>query len=81
MLQNAEYVLTERVHTCAATLILGGKCQYIPNSNRSLEKRTSLLEKVMEEPFMEKPSAISKLKLNAEREKAENKFKSVIKSI
>ena len=81
LLQNAEYVLTERVHTCAATLILGGKCQYIPNSNRSLEKRTSLLEKVMEEPFMEKPSVISKSKLNAEKEKVENKFKSVIKGI
>lgn len=78
LLKNAEYVLTERVHTCAATLVMGGKCQYLTNSNRSLEKRISLLEKVTDEPFLLKPSRISKSKHASEKELLERQFKALI---
>jgi len=46
LIKNAEFVITERVHTCAAALSLGTPAQYLPYSARSSEKRLLLFDSV-----------------------------------
>ena len=44
--RSAELVVTNRVHTCAATLVLGGRARYLTTPGRSLDGRWQLLERV-----------------------------------
>jgi len=46
ILQGAECVYSERVHTCAAALILGSKVQFVQHSARSFEKRNLLFDRI-----------------------------------
>lgn len=46
ILKHARTVFSERVHTCAATLNLGGKAQFIPVEKRSFEKRSNLFDRL-----------------------------------
>jgi hypothetical protein len=46
ILKHATFVYSERVHTCAAALIYGGKAQFVAKSDRSFEKRSLLFEKI-----------------------------------
>lgn len=46
ILKSAACVYSERVHTCAATLIYGGKAQFVAKSDRSFEKRSLLFEQL-----------------------------------
>lgn len=44
--KNSKFVFSERVHTCVATLSLGGKAMYFSHTKRSLDGRRNLLHKV-----------------------------------
>ena len=46
ILAGAQTVYSERLHTCAATLIYGRPAQYIPNSSRSYEKRNLIFDRI-----------------------------------
>ncbi len=71
ILKNAKYVLSERVHTCAASIVLGSAAQYIPHSTRSLEKRVSLFEKIGLKGITSKPCKIDSIVLDKEKNKLE----------
>lgn len=67
ILKNAKAVFSERVHTCAATLILGGAAQFVPVAKRSFEKRSGLFERVGVPTIFEQPSRLNFDYLNQEK--------------
>lgn len=77
ILKNAKLVLSERVHTCAATTILGSEAQYIPHSSRSLEKRMSLFNKVGLNEISSRPQKIQFDIVNSEKSRLESTFSSM----
>ena len=46
ILKSAKKVFSDRVHTCAGTLILGGEAMYIKGSRRSRDGRKSLFNRI-----------------------------------
>jgi hypothetical protein len=46
ILKHAKNVFSDRVHSCAATLIMGGTAMYIKGSNRSKDTRNLLLQRI-----------------------------------
>ena len=79
ILKNAKYVLSERVHSCAATIVLGGSAQYIPHSTRSLEKRVSLFEKIGLNDITSKLCNVNPIVLEQEKYKLEATFMELFK--
>lgn len=59
ILKSARAVFSERVHTCASTLILGGLAQFIPIAKRSFEKRSQLFKRIGVSTIFEKPSQLN----------------------
>jgi hypothetical protein len=53
--QSARCVFSDRVHTCAATLALGGTARYLASSSRSNEKRSKLFERLGVADVFHKP--------------------------
>lgn len=58
ILRSAKAVLSERVHTCAATLVLGGTAQYFAIGSRSREKRIRLLASFGAESIQDQPTKL-----------------------
>lgn len=58
----AELVITDRVHTTAATLVLGGRARYLFSGDRARDGRWSLLERVGAGDVVERP-----VRLDADR--------------
>lgn len=81
LLKQAKVVFSERVHTCAATLILGGTAQFIPVAKRSFEKRSRLFDRVQLSEIVNKPVQLNFDYLNAEKEKMRTAFMSVLEKI
>lgn len=46
ILKSAKYVFSDRVHTCAASLIFGNKTMYIKNGKRSHDNRNKLFSRI-----------------------------------
>ena len=44
--KSAELVVTNRVHTAASTLVLGGTARYLPTHARAIDGRWALLDRV-----------------------------------
>lgn len=59
ILKNAKVVFSERVHTCASTLILGGTAQFVPIAKRSFEKRSRLFERIGVRDLLERPCQLN----------------------
>jgi len=78
ILQSAQKVFSDRVHTCAATLILGGEAMYIKGSKRSCDGRNNLFSRLHVESIFSKPT---KLDMNfiASEKKAMEQFLYAIK--
>jgi hypothetical protein len=55
ILKSAKIVFSDRVHTCAATLIFGGEAMYIKGSKRSNDGRKNLFSRIGMEDIFEKP--------------------------
>ena len=58
ILKNAECVYSERVHTCAATVIYGNAAQFVAQSRRSFEKRSLLFRQIGLQDIFERPVRI-----------------------
>ncbi len=69
ILKHAQCVYSERVHTCAATLIYGSKAQFIAQSDRSFEKRSLLFKQIGLEDIFKRPVQIDFDKLNPLKER------------
>lgn len=68
ILKHAQCVYSERVHTCAATLIYGSKAQFIATSTRSFEKRSLLFEQIGLGEIFNRPVKIDFDELNPMKE-------------
>lgn len=76
--KHAKLVLSERVHTCVATLSLGGKAMYIAHSKRSLQKRRYLFDRLNLFKIYEKPISLDFNILSEEKNKLEKFLKNNI---
>lgn len=73
--KHAKLVLSERVHTCVATLSLGGKAMYVPISKRSLDGRSKLFDRLSLSKIYEHPVTLNSGLLSEEKSKLENFLK------
>lgn len=69
ILKNARSVFSDRVHSCAATLILGGKAMYIKGSKRSHDGRNSLFNRIRVNEIYNKPVSLDFEYINMEKDK------------
>lgn len=81
LLKGAVAVLSERVHTCAATIVLGSKAQFFAHAPRAREKRVQLLDKFAAGDFLLKPVPVNVTLLEHEKKAAEEKFRDLIRSL
>lgn len=58
ILKSAELVFSDRVHTCAATLIFGGKAMYVNHARRSNDTRNSLFSRIGLSDIYTKPVSL-----------------------
>jgi hypothetical protein len=65
--KSAEAVFTNRVHTCAATLILGGRVRYVANTPRSKDGRSLLLDRVGATPVREGLASLDQARIAEEK--------------
>ncbi|MCT4616230.1 MAG: polysaccharide pyruvyl transferase family protein [Marinifilaceae bacterium] len=73
--KNAKTVFSDRVHTCAATLILGNKAMYIKGTKRSHDGRNNLFKRIGVSEIYDKPVALNFEYINKEKEKMVNFLK------
>jgi hypothetical protein len=66
--KSAEVVFTDRVHTCAATLILGGTARYVSTTDRSRDGRYELLRRIGADAALERPTQLDRSLISAEKE-------------
>jgi hypothetical protein len=67
ILKHANIVFSDRVHTCAATLILGGKAMYIKGSKRSHDGRNNLFKRIGVENIYLEPTGLDFDYINEEK--------------
>lgn len=82
ILKSAKKIFSDRVHTCAATLILGGEAMYIKGSKRSADGRNNLFSRIGLNDIFNKPVKLDFNLINNEKEKMEaflNEYKNNIK--
>jgi len=72
ILKSAKRVFSDRVHTCAATLILGGEAMYIKGSTRSADGRKNLFSRLGLEDIFEKPVKLNLNFIEQEKVKMED---------
>lgn len=69
ILGNAKTVFSDRVHSCAATLIMGGKAMYIKGSKRSSDGRNKLFSRLKLNDIYGKPVQLDFQYVNNEKMK------------
>lgn len=69
ILKHANLVFSDRVHTCACTLIMGGKAMYIKGSKRSHDGRNNLFKRIKADGIFEKPVSLNFEYINLEKHK------------
>lgn len=79
VLKNAQRVYSERVHTCAATLIYGSEAQFLAKSERSFEKRSLLFEQIGLRDIFSRPVRIDFDVLNPLKEKLTRFLREVVR--
>jgi hypothetical protein len=67
--KHADNVFSDRVHSCAATLILGGKAMYIKGSKRSCDGRNNLFKRIKAESIYKMPTSLNFQYINKEKKK------------
>jgi len=71
ILKSAKKVFSDRVHTCAATLILGGEAMYIKGSKRSGDGRKNIFSRIGLEDIFERPVKLDFNFIKEEKNKME----------
>ena len=79
--KHAKIVFSERVHTCASTIILGGTAQFVPLAKRSFEKRSRLFERIRLPEIFEKPSQLNFEYIEQEKDKMINALDKVLANL
>lgn len=65
--KNARMVFSERVHTCASTLVLGGTAMYVPGSARSRDNRNALFQRLRLDDIYQRPVRLDRSFLEGEK--------------
>jgi hypothetical protein len=81
LIKNSKFVLSERVHTCAAALALGTPVQYISHSPRSREQRFSLFANVGASDIQRKPIQLDSAFVSERKNRLETDFTKVLQRI
>jgi hypothetical protein len=79
ILKNAKIVFSDRVHTCAATIILGGQAMYIKNSKRSNDGRFNIFNRIGCEKIFSEPISINRGFISNEKQKMIDQIKTIVK--
>ena len=69
ILKHANLVFSDRVHTCACTLIMGGKAMYIKGSKRSHDGRNNLFKRIKVNSIYKEPTSLDFEYINSEKDK------------
>ena len=69
ILKSAKLVFSDRVHTCAATLIFGGKAMYIKHASRSNDTRNTLFSRIGLPEIYKKPVSLDMNYIESEKHK------------
>lgn len=72
ILKSAKKVFSDRVHTCAATLILGGEAMYIKGSKRSGDGRNNLFSRIGLDDIFKRPVTLDFEFIKEEKVKMEH---------
>ena len=72
ILKHSNLVFSDRVHTCACTLIMGGKAMYVKGSKRSHDGRNNLFKRIGVHKIYNKPVSLNFEYINQEKEKMIN---------
>ena len=81
ILKSAKVVFSERVHTCASTLILGGTTQFVPVAKRSFEKRARLFERIGVRDIFDRPCRLNIEYIAAEKRHMKNALENAFHSL
>ena len=71
ILKHAKIVFSDRVHTCACALIMGGKAMYIKGSKRSRDGRNNLFQRIKADNIYQEPTELDFEYINIEKNKME----------
>jgi hypothetical protein len=77
ILKSANYVFSDRVHTCAAGLVFGSKCMYIKGGKRSRDGRNSIFSRLGLKDIYTKPVSLDFDYIKIEKHKMEAKLLSI----
>lgn len=67
ILKSAKIIFSDRVHTCAAGLILGNSCMYIKGQRRSRDGRNNLFLRLGLQDIYEKPVSLDMTYIESEK--------------
>ena len=72
IIRNANIVFSDRVHTCACALIMGGEAMYIKGSKRSRDGRNNLFNRILANTIFDKPTSLNFDYIEKEKDKMVN---------
>jgi hypothetical protein len=81
ILKSAKFIFSDRVHTCAAGLILGGSCMYIKGQRRSKDGRNNIFHRFGLPEIYNKPVSLDMSYINSEKEKMKEALTSAIRTV
>lgn len=81
ILKSAKYIFSDRVHTCAAGLILGTRCMYIKGQRRSRDGRNNIFLRLGLSDIFHKPVALDMLYIETEKNKMKSALIQVLQAI
>lgn len=81
IIKSAKYIFSDRVHTCAAGLILGNRCMYIKGQRRSKDGRNNIFLRLGLADIFHKPVALDMLYIESEKTKMKSSLTQALQAI
>lgn len=69
LIKSAKYIFSDRVHTCAAGLILGNQCMYIKGQKRSRDGRSNLFFRLGVDDIFDRPTTLNMAYIESEKKR------------
>ena len=81
ILKSAKNIFSDRVHTCAAGLILGSRCMYIKGQRRSKDGRNNIFHRLRLSNIFKEPAALDMSYIDAEKKLMTSHLTDILKAI
>jgi len=81
ILKSAKIIFSDRVHTCAAGLILGSSCMYIKGQRRSKDGRNNIFLRLGLHDIFERPVALDMSYIESEKKIMKNELADALHAI